>query len=250
MKVFFIGAGPGDPKLITLKAKEILEKADIVIYAGSLVKPEILEYAKESAKLIDSKVLNLKEINQIYEKTKKESLTVARVHSGDTSIYSAVAEQMNFLDEKGIDYEVIPGVSSFQAAAAALRVELTLPEISQTVILTRLPGRTPVPQSESLQELAKLKATMCIFLSVGKIDEVVSELLNGYEKDTCAAVIYKISQKDEKIIRGNLSNIAEKVKNANIDRTALIMVGKALSRKKTEFKSSKLYDENFSHSFR
>jgi precorrin-4/cobalt-precorrin-4 C11-methyltransferase len=247
MTVYIIGAGPGDPELLTIKAKKAIEKADVIIYAGSLINPEILRYARDEAKLYNSAKMNLEEIFDIVSKAVEEERVVARLHSGDPSIYSTIQEEIGFLKEKDIAFEVIPGVSSFVAAAASLEKGYTTPEISQTVIITRREGKTKVPEKERLSMLAKHHASMCIFLSVQMINEVVKELKEGYGEDTPVAVVYKASWKDEKIISGRLNDIAGKVKDEKIDKTALILVGDFL---KSSKKRSKLYDKEFSHSFR
>ncbi len=245
--VYFIGAGPGDPKLITLKGHEIIKSADVIIYAGSLVNPEVIGHRKEDALVYNSASMTLKEVLEVMKEAIDKGLTVARVHTGDPSIYGAIREQMDALDELSIEYEVIPGVSSFVASAAALKKELTLPEVSQTVILTRMEGRTPVPQRESLKSLASHQATMAIFLSVHMIEEVVEELLSSYSKETPVAVVQKASWQDEKIVVGTLDNIAEKVRESKITKTAQILVGYFLG---NEYALSKLYDEGFAHEYR
>jgi len=248
-KVYFLGAGPGDPDLITVKAKNILGQADLVIYAGSLVNPEVLKFAKPGAVLHNSASMDLLPMVEMMATYVKLGRTVARLHTGDPSLYGAIAEQMAELDKAGIDYEVVPGVSSAFAAAAALRCELTLPEVNQTVIFTRLEGRTGVPKKESLGSLASHGTTMVIFLSVKSIDKVVEELKSGYPGDTPVAVVYKASWPVEKIIRGTLSDIALKVAAEGIDKTALIFVGPAIGRD-TMKAYSKLYDKDFSHGYR
>jgi precorrin-4/cobalt-precorrin-4 C11-methyltransferase len=248
-KVYFIGAGPGDPALMTVKSREILGSADLVIYAGSLVNPEILKFAKDGAVLRDSAKMELSEIVEMMAASASLGRTVARVHTGEPSLFGAIAEQMAELDKAGIEYEVVPGVSSAFAAAAALKCELTLPEVNQTVIFTRMEGRTGVPKEESLSSLAAHKATMVIFLSIKQIDEVVRELLAGYPEDTPAAVVYKASWPGEKIVRGTLSDIAAKTKSEGIEKTALIFVGKAIGRDAIKA-YSKLYDKEFTHGYR
>jgi len=247
MKVYFIGAGPGDPELLTLKAKRILEGSDIVIYAGSLINRDILKFTRNDAVLYDSSTMELEEILKIYSEAKKAGRTVARIHSGDLSIYSALQEQLDWCEKEKIDCEIIPGISSFQAAAATLRRELTLPGVSQTLILTRISGRTEVPTKENLEDLAKTKATMVIFLSIHEIERVVDQLIKGYGEDTPVAIVEKASWPEERKIIGTLGNIAEKVKEAGIKRQALIVVGEVLGN--THLKS-KLYDANFEHGFR
>jgi precorrin-4/cobalt-precorrin-4 C11-methyltransferase len=246
-QIYFVGAGPGDPELITVKGKRLIETADVIIYTGSLLNKDILSWAKPNAELYDSAPLTLEEILGLMEKSLKNGKKVVRLHDGDPSIFGALNEQIEFLEKKGISYEIVPGVSSFLAAAASLKKELTIPEISQTVILTRCEGRTPVPEREKLQDLAKHKASLVIFLSVHMIDRVVKELKEGYEEDTPCAVVYKASWYDEKIIFGRLSDISTKVKIANIKKTALILVGNFLE---ASGKKSKLYNKAFSHGFR
>ncbi|WP_242965329.1 precorrin-4 C(11)-methyltransferase [Petroclostridium xylanilyticum] len=245
--VYFIGAGPGDPELITIKGQRLIKEADVIIYAGSLVNREVLNGAKENVEIYNSAGMTLEEVLEVMRKAEAEDKTVARVHTGDPSIYGAIREQMDALDEMGIRYEVVPGVSSFVAAAAALKKEFTLPGVSQTVILTRLEGRTEVPEGEQLRNLARHGASMAIFLSVGMIDRVVEELLEGYPPDTPAAVVQKASWPDQKIVMGTLKDIAQKVKNENITKTAQIVVGDFLG---NDYELSKLYDKTFSHEFR
>ncbi|MEM3437577.1 MAG: precorrin-4 C(11)-methyltransferase [Nitrososphaerales archaeon] len=248
-EVIFIGAGPGDPELITLKGKKFLEKADVVIYTGSLLNPEILKFTKPGAELYDSSTMDREEILGIMVKAAKEGKLVARVHDGDPSIYGALQEQLDFLTKEKIEYKIIPGVSSIFAAAASLKRELTLPKISQTVIITRLKGRTPVPEFESIKELSKHRTTMVIFLSVQYIDSIIKEIeQGGYPKDTPIAVVYRASWQDEKIIKGTLSDIVEKVKEAGIKETALIIIGEVLEPKSYDY--SKLYDPSFTHGYR
>lgn len=245
MRVYFIGAGPGDAGLITLKGKAVLEEADVIIYAGSLINPEILEHAKKNALLYDSSGMTLEEIVEVMVNAAREGKTVARLHSGDPSLYSAIGEQIRVLAEKGIEYKVIPGVSSFQAAAASLGLEYTVPEVVQTVILTRISGRTKVPEKERLRELARHRASMCIFLSANKMQEVVEELLESYGARAPAVVIYRASWEDERVIRGCLADIAGKARD--VKRTALILVGDFLKPWKAR---SKLYDPGFEHGYR
>ena len=248
-KVVFIGAGPGDPELITLKGKKCLEKADVIIYAGSLLNPEILKYAKPDAKLFNSAAMNLKEVFQVMVAAVKEGKLVARVHDGDPSFFGAITEQMDFLEKEKIAYEVIPGVSCLQGGAASLKRELTLPNVSQSVIITRPEGRTPVPESERIRELAKHGTTMVIFLGIQHVDKVIRELVEGGRpKDTPVAVVYKATWKEEKIVRGTLGDIVEKVREAGIKKTALIFVGEVLKPK--SYDHSKLYDPSFTHGYR
>ena len=244
-KVYIVGAGPGDPDLLTIKGKRLLKEADVVIYAGSLVHPDILQGLE--AELFDSAKLNLDEIIGIISGKVEEGKKVVRLHSGDPSIYGAIKEQMVRLDSLGIPYKIIPGVSSAMAVAAALKEEFTLPEVTQTLIITRLGGRTPVPEKEALGRLSEIRASMLIFLSVGMIDKVVSELLHGYPEDTPVAVVEKVTWPQERIIRGQLKDISKKVKDAGIEKTAVIAVGDFMRGLK---KASRLYDRDFSHGYR
>ena len=247
MKVFFIGAGPGDPDLITVKGKALIERADIIIYAGSLVNPMILEGHKGEAVIYNSATMTLEEVLEVMVRGVMEGKTVARVHTGDPSIYGAIREQMDALSRENIPFEVIPGVSSFLAAAAALKMEYTLPGVSQTVILTRQEGRTPVPAGQDLAGLARHKASLAIFLSVSMIEDVVKDLIPSYGEKGPVAVIQKASWPDEKIIRGSLGDIAAKVKEEKIEKTVLILVGDFLGE---EYELSRLYDKTFSHEYR
>ena len=247
MKIYFIGAGPGDPELLTIKGKKIIGMADIIIFAGSLVNKDILKLAKKGVMLHDSSGMDLSEILKILKSAKAQDKTVARIHSGDPSLYGAIQEQMEWCSKEKIDYEVIPGISSFQAAAARLKQELTLPGVSQTVILTRIGGRTKVPAREDLAKLSSTGATMVIFLSVQEIKRVVENLKRGLKADTPVAVLEKVSYPDERTITGTLNDIARKIKKAGIKRQALIIVGDVLRKK---FQRSKLYDKDFEHMFR
>jgi len=247
-KCVFIGAGPGDIELLTLKGYKVIQKAEVIIYAGSLVNPKILEYNENNAEIYNSASMDLNETTESIRKGVSEGKIVARVHTGDPSIYGAIAEQIRELKKLDIDYEIIPGVSSVFATAAALESELTLPEISQTVIITRPEGRTPKPKGESISSLSKHHGTMCIFLGVGMIEEVVEELLVGYEKTTPVAVVKKASWPDEEIVKGTLENIADKVKQAGFKKTSMIIVGDAIGT--TDFNPSKLYDKDFKHEYR
>ncbi len=247
MRVYFIGAGPGDPELLTVKAERMIKKADIIIYAGSLINIDIIKSAKKGAKLYDASGMNLDQILQIMKKAEPTGKIIARIHSGDPSIYGAIQEQMDWCEKQGIDYSVIPGVSSFQAAAASLRQELTLPGVSQTIILTRISGRTQVSAKEDLRKLANARATMVIFLSIDKIEGVVKKVKKGYGLDTPVAVIEKVSFPGEIKITGTLRDIVKKVKKARIKRQALIIIGDVLNK---NYRKSKLYDKYFGHMFR
>ena len=246
-KVYFVGAGPGDPELISIKGKRIIDTADVIIYAGSLVNKEVLRDAKKGAFVYNSASMNLDEVIEVTKNAVFSGKMVARVHTGDPSIYGAIREQMDRLDEYNIEYEVIPGISSFLATAAALKKEYTLPAVTQTLILTRMEGRTSVPDKERIEELAKHRATMIIFLSIGAIEELATRLKAGYEENTPVAVVYKASWEEQKIVRGNLNNIARLVKETGISKTALVVVGDFLG---DEYELSKLYDKNFSHEYR
>lgn len=246
-RVQFIGAGPGDPELITLKGRKAIDAADVIIYAGSLVNPKVLEGHKEDAQIYNSASMNLDEVLEVSKKAVDEGLLVARVHTGDPSIYGAIKEQMDALESAGIEFDVIPGVSSFVGAAAAIKKEFTLPNVSQTVILTRVEGRTPVPEKESLESLAAHRASMALFLSVGMIDKVVTRLRTSYPATTPIAVVQRATWEDERIIIGTLEDIAVKVKEAKITKTAQILVGDFID---CEYELSKLYDKTFTHEYR
>ncbi len=246
-KVYFIGAGPGDPELITIKGKRMIDSSDVVIYAGSLVNPAVLDGCKKEAKIYNSASMTLDEVLEVTTKAISEGKNVARVHTGDPSIYGAIREQIDPLEKENIECEVIPGVSSFTASAAAMKKEFTLPGISQTVICTRVEGRTPVPEGEALEKLASHKASMAIFLSVQMIEKVIEKLTIHYPVTTPIAVIQKATWPDQKIVLGTLENIAAKVKEESITKTAQILVGDFLG---DEYELSKLYDKSFTHMFR
>ena len=246
--IYFIGAGPGDPELITVKGKRLIDEADIIIYAGSLVNTQVLSGAKPEAEIYNSATMNLEEVLDVMKRGVAAGKKVVRVHTGDPSIYGAHREQMVELDKMGIPYEIVPGVSSFLAAAASLKREYTLPGVSQTVILTRMEGRTAVPEREQIEALAAHQATMVIFLSVGEIETLSTRLqAGGYPEDTPAAVVYKASWEDQKIVKGTLTDIAQKVKEAGIRKTALVTVGRFLG---DTFELSRLYDAHFTTEFR
>ncbi len=248
MHVSFVGAGPGDPELITVKGQRLLGEADVIIYAGSLVNPALLSLAKQGASIYNSASMTLGEVIEVMEKAVARGEKTVRLHTGDPSIYGAIQEQMDVLDTKNITYEVIPGVSSFLATAAALKREYTLPDVSQTVIITRMEGRTPVPEKEKLASLASHNATMCIFLSVHMIDNVMKELMDGgYKEDTPVAIVQKASWPDQKIVRGTVSTIGKIITDAKIDRTAMIVVGRCLD---SEYALSRLYAPEFGHMYR
>ena len=230
MTVYFIGAGPGAADLLTIRAARVIARCPVVLYAGSLVPEGVLEHTAEDARVLDTASMTLEEIVAEMEAVHAAGQDVARIHSGDPSIYGAISEQMRALDERGIPYEVVPGVPAFAAAAAALKTELTQPGASQTVILTRLSGKaTPVPERERLEELAKSGATLALHLSVRRLREIARICTPHYGADCPVAVVYRASWPDERIITGTLSDIAEKVRAAKITRTALVIVGHVLA---------------------
>ena len=244
--VHFVGAGSGAPDLITLRGARLLGEADVVIYAGSLVNPELLTLTKPGCEVHDSAKLTLEEVIVLIERAEREGKTTVRLHTGDPSIYGAVREQFDALTERGIDFDVCPGVSSFCGAAAAIPAEYTPAEVSQTLIITRMAGRTPVPEQENLRALASHRASMTLFLSVSMLKDVCAELTaGGYPEDTPVAVVYKATWPEQEVVRGTLADIAEKA--AHIKKTALILVGDFL---RESDKRSKLYDPAFAHACR
>ena len=244
--VHFVGAGSGAPDLITLRGARLLGEADVVIYAGSLVNPELLTLTKPGCEVHDSAKLTLEEVIALIERAEREGKITVRLHTGDPSIYGAVREQFDALTERGIDFEVCPGVSSFCGAAAAIPAEYTPAEVSQTLIITRMAGRTPVPEQENLRALASHRASMTLFLSVSMLKDVCAELTaGGYPEDTPVAVVYKATWPEQEVVRGTLADIAEKA--AHIKKTALILVGDFL---RESDKRSKLYDPAFAHACR
>lgn len=243
--VYFIGAGPGDVDLITVKGRQTLESADVVIYAGSLVSNEHLKFCKGSAKIYNSAKMTLDEVIEVMKENRDK--IIVRLHTGDPAIYGAIKEQMDELDKLNIEYKVIPGVSSFTAAASSIKKEFTLPSVTQTVILTRVEGRTPVPEGEDLEKLASIGASMAIFLSISMIDKVVKKLRNGYGRNVNIAVVERATWQDERIILGTLDDISEKVKEAGITKCAQILVGDFIN---CDYEKSKLYDKSFTHMFR
>lgn len=251
-RISFVGAGPGAADLITIRGARLLRHADVVIFAGSLVDRKLVERYATRADIHDSAGMTLSEVITVMMDSFESGRNVVRLHTGDPSIYGAIQEQMEALDRLQIDYQVVPGVTSAFAAAAALKQELTLPEVSQTVIFTRIEGRTPVPEREQLHAIAALGATMVIYLSVGMVEKVIDQLLQGaYTNATPAAVVCRASWDDEQIIQCTLSDLAAKVHLAGIDRQALIIVGDVLAARREGLKSrSLLYDEGFSHGFR
>jgi precorrin-4/cobalt-precorrin-4 C11-methyltransferase len=248
MKVIFLGAGPGDPELLTLKAKRVLEDAAVVLYAGSLVNPQVLSWAPADAQIYDTSAMNLDEIGAVFIRTANQPGVIARVHTGDPSLYGAIAEQILICRDHGIEWEVIPGVSSFFAAAAALGQELTLPGVSQTVIITRAAGRTPVPDRESLQELARSRATMVLFLSSGLVEHAMQQIEPHYGGETPVAVVYRAGWPDQRIVEGTVTSIARRMQDAGINRQAIIIIGDVVRAER--FANSKLYDAGFAHGYR
>ena len=256
-KVYFIGGGPGDPELLTLKAKRIIDTADVIIYADSLVHPAVCDSAKPGAQIIGSKALTLGEISALTVGAARAGKLVARIQSGDPSIYGAVLEQMRLLEAAGVAYEIVPGVSAAFAAAAALKTEFTVPEVSQTVIFTRLEGRVAMPSGEKLRDLAAHGCTLVLFLSITRINGVARELTaGGYPADTPVAVAYRVGWSDERIIRGTLADIAPKVKRAGITLQALVLVGAAFApdirapETAQAAAASHLYSADYTHLYR
>ncbi len=246
--ISFVGAGPGDVDLITIKGRKLLEEADIVIYAGSLVSGDHLTFCRESCEVHNSASMTLEQVTEVMERGHNEGKSIVRLHTGDPTIYGAIREQMEILENIGIPYLVVPGVSSFTAACAAIKREFTLPGVSQTVILTRMEGRTPVPEKEDLELLAAHRASMAIFLSVKDIGKVVKRLADGYGRwDVPIAVVYKASWEDQRILTGTLEDIAEKVIGEGIEKTAQILVGDFIG---DGYDRSLLYDPAFSHMYR
>lgn len=246
--IHFVGAGCGAPDLITVRGVHLLEKADVIIYAGSLVNPALLDSAKESCAIYNSASMTLEEVLAVMEQSEAEQKLTVRLHTGDPCLYGAIREQMDLLDERGICYEVVPGVSSFCGAAAALKAEYTLPNVSQTVIITRMAGRTPVPEQEEIAKLAAHQSTMVIFLSTGLLPALTERLLaGGYAPDTPAAIVYKATWPDEQVFRCTVSTLAQTAQEHGITKTALITVGHFLDGR---YDRSKLYDPMFTHEFR
>lgn len=247
--IHFVGAGSGAADLITVRGAKLLEQADVIVYAGSLVNPQLLDYAKEGCAIYDSAKMTLEEVLEVMIPAHQAGKAVVRLHTGDPCLYGAIREQMDELDKVGIDYAVTPGVSSFCGAASALKAEYTLPDVSQTVIITRMAGRTPVPEREALRKLASHGSTMVLFLSTGLIPKLVEELLAGgvYTADTPAAIVYKATWPDEKVFRCTIGTLEQTAKENNITKTALITVGGFLG---SEYERSKLYDPTFTTEFR
>ena len=247
--VHFVGAGPGAPDLITLRGAELLKQADVIIYAGSLVNPALLELAREDCEIHNSAKMTLEQVIDVMKQAEAAGRTTVRLHTGDPCVYGAIREQMDALDELGIAYDDVPGVSSFCGAAAALRAEYTLPGVSQSVIITRLAGRTPVPEAESLSSMASHGASMAVFLSSGMLDRIQEELLKGgtYTEDTPAALVYKATWPEEKTVRCTVGTLARAGEEHGISKTALVLVGNFLD---SPYEKSKLYDPSFTTEFR
>jgi precorrin-4/cobalt-precorrin-4 C11-methyltransferase len=246
--IYFIGAGPGDVDLITVKGRKLLEAADVVIYAGSLVWDAHLKFCKNECNFHNSASMTLEQVIDVVNQAEKQEKITVRLHTGDPTIYGAIREQMDCLIEQNIEYEIIPGVSSFTASCAAIKREFTLPNVSQTVIITRMEGKTPVPKDEDLELLAAHKCSMAIFLSVQDIDKVVEKLVKGYQRsDVPVAVVYKATWPEQKIIFGTLENIAEKVRNEDIKNFSQILVGDFIE---GAYERSLLYHPEFTHAFR
>ena len=249
--VIFSGAGPGDPELITVKGMKALENADLIIYAGSLVPEAVLKWAKEDTTILNSASMHLEEIIIAMSDAINRGERVVRLHTGDPALYGAIYEQMKELDKLGITYKVIPGVTAAFAAAASMGIEYTLPEVTQTLILTRMAGRTPVPEAESLDSLAKHQASMSIYLSITLIDKVAEILIKYYGGESTCAIAFRVSQPEERIIYCPLNELEETVKKENINHQALIIVGKSLDVKTKDLAfKSKLYDKGFTHDYR
>lgn len=246
--IYIVGAGPGAEDLITVRGVELLKKADTIIYAGSLVNPGLLKYAKDDCSIHDSAKMTLEEVISVMENDDAPNKIIVRLHTGDPCIYGAIREQMDVLDSKGMEYEYVPGVSSFIGAASAVKAEYTLPNVSQTVILTRMAGRTPVPEKEEIESLAAHQATMIIFLTSTMLKELSNRLIEGgYSPDTPAAIVYKATWPDQKVIRTTVENIAVDAEKEGINKMALICVGNFLG---DNYDRSKLYHPEFTHLFR
>ena len=246
--IHFVGAGPGAPDLLTLRGAELLKNADCVIYAGSLVNPALPAMTKENCRILNSASMTLEQVLSAFREEEQAGGSTVRLHTGDPSVYGAIREQIDALEEEGIPYDVTPGVSSFSGAAAALSAEYTLPGVSQTVILTRMEGRTPVPEGEKLSELSKHGASMVLFLSAGMMKNVQEELLKGaYNSKTPAAIVYKATWPEEKVVRCTVGTLAESGRKAGITKTALLLVGDFLGE---DYERSKLYDPGFTTGFR
>ena len=246
--VHFVGAGSGAVDLITVRGARLLSEADVIIYAGSLVNPDLLQYAKEGCEIHDSAKMTLEQVIEVIQKAEKEHKTTVRLHTGDSSIYGAVREQFDELTSLGISYDVCPGVSSFCGAAASLKTEYTLPDVSQTVIITRTAGRTPVPEKQSIQALAAHQATMVCFLSTSLSEKLQADLLaGGYAPDTPVAIVYKATWPEEKIFRCSLKDLHKTIKDNGLYKTSLIIVGHCMG---NQYLRSLLYDPGFTTEYR
>jgi precorrin-4/cobalt-precorrin-4 C11-methyltransferase len=248
MRVYFIGAGPGDPELLTLRGAALIERCPVCLYTGSLVPREIVARAPTGAKVLDSAGLTLDQIEAVLLEARRLDQDVARVHTGDPLLFGAVAEQLRRLDKLGIPWEVVPGVSSFTAAAAAIGKELTLPELSQTVILTRAEGRTPVPPAERLAELGRHGATLALFLSITLLDDVARDLVPHYGADCPVVVVHRATWPDQKVVWGTLADIADLARAAKIRSQSMILIGRVLTAE--DFADSRLYAADFAHRHR
>lgn len=247
--VHFVGAGSGAADLITVRGMRLLEQADVIIYAGSLVNPELLEYKKEDCEVYNSAKMTLEEVLEVIFAAEEKGLTTVRLHTGDPSLYGAIREQMDVLDEKGVAYDYCPGVSSFCGAASALNLEYTLPDVSQSVIITRMAGRTPVPEKESIESFAAHQATMVVFLSTGMLEELSRRLIaGGYTADTPAAIVYKATWEDEKKFICTVGTLAQTAKENNITKTALMIIGNVVTH--SRYNRSELYNPEFTTEFR
>ena len=247
--VYIVGAGPGAPDLITVRGMKLLQKADVIIYAGSLVNPELLKQAREGCRIFDSAKMTLEQVVEVIEEAYREGKLTVRLHTGDPCLYGAIREQMDEMDRLGIPYEICPGVSSFCGAAAALGAEYTLPGVSQSVVITRMAGRTPVPERESNRSFASHGATMVIFLSAGLLGQLEGELMaGGYGEDTPAAIVYRATWPDERVLRCRVSTLAETARDAGVSKTALIIVGETVAQR--GYERSRLYDPSFTTEYR
>ena len=247
--IHFVGAGSGAPDLITVRGQKYLQEADVIIYAGSLVNPELLELKKEECQVYNSAFMTLEEVIDVMKEAESQGKMTVRLHTGDPCVYGAIREQMDLLDEMNISYDTCPGVSSFCGAASALNLEYTLPDVSQSVIITRMAGRTPVPEKESIRSFAAHQATMVVFLSTGLLEELSKELIaGGYSEDTPAAIVYKATWKDEKKFVCTVGTLAQTAKENNITKTALMIIGDVVTH--SEYQRSELYNPAFTTEFR
>lgn len=247
--IHFVGAGSGAADLITVRGKKLLEEADVIVYAGSLVNPQLLDYAKETCKIYNSAKMTLEEVREVLFEAEQAGKNTVRLHTGDPCLYGAIREQMDVLEERGIPYDYCPGVSSFCGAASALNLEYTLPDVSQSVIITRMAGRTPVPEKESIESFAAHQATMVVFLSTGMLRELSDRLIaGGYKADTPAAIVYKATWEDEKTFLCTVGTLAETAEKNHVTKTALMIIGDVVAHH--GYQRSKLYDPGFTTEFR